>query len=132
MSDRAIRDRRVVDEQEQLRLAEQIKINSRRNKSLAEALEQTRLAYPFGPDSYTYGAIWAVIAAADAHPATPDWIEEILDWNVGDQPVQWLAADTEDHLDEADWGGPLHRICRARRSHGREERCMRPSAYPDR
>jgi hypothetical protein len=74
--------------------------SDRRKKLLAEALKQARLAYQLAPGH----AMRAVIAAADAEAGAPDWIKDFLDWNVSDQPTR-LAADTENHLDQAD--GPL-------------------------
>jgi hypothetical protein len=44
------------------------------------AVEQTRLAYLFNPNSYTHSAFVAALAARE-EGETSDWIEAFLAWN---------------------------------------------------
>jgi hypothetical protein len=45
---------------------------------LNDAIKEARLAYRFNLDSYTYGALSALLNAA--YYTEPDWITEILDY----------------------------------------------------
>jgi hypothetical protein len=45
---------------------------------LNDAIKEARLAYRFNPDSYTNGALSALLNAA--YYTEPDWIAEFLDY----------------------------------------------------
>lgn len=49
-------------------------------QAISEAVQQAKLAYQFAAGSYTYSALSACLAAAEAlPPERPDWIAAFLD-----------------------------------------------------
>lgn len=60
-------------------------------KIIDQLVKEARMAYEFGPNSYTFSAYNAALSIRERHRIKEDWIEAVLDYypeNILDEGTQ--------------------------------------------